>query len=140
MKQVYSYISMLVIAVFLCSTVLQYHHHDVDGGLDLLSFNTETCVADQHVTHIERTDAHHDGHSDSEECCTLKLSIQKPSRQINVDDVNVVDINIVADILMSINKLYSETARAVFPRFKSLGDLSACKALIHQLRAPPYFS
>lgn len=140
MQRFFKYISSVIVVVFILSSILQFHHHDIDGGVDLLMFNDETCISFNHkCCHIEYSDTH-EGHSESEDCCTLKLSTQKrPARQVSVDEEYVVTAKFI-NTLINLNLiLYYLSTDHKYPVLAKIGSIVSCSFEIIKLRAPPFF-
>lgn len=134
MQRFFKYISSLIIVVFTLSSILQYHHHDINGDLDLLCFDEETCITSNHKDcHIEHSDTHEEH---SEDCCTLKLSTQKrPARQASVDEIYISAFTDIENIILDI--LQSTVVEQVYLIAHKIGTTSSCLAKITKLRAPP---
>ena len=134
MQRFFKFISSLIIVVFTLSSILQYHHHDINGGLDLLCFDEETCITSNHKDcHIEHSDSHEDH---SEDCCTLKLSTQKrPARQASVDEIYISASTDIENIIFDILRL--PVVEQVFLITHKIGSTSSCLAKTDKLRAPP---
>lgn len=140
MQRFFKYISSVIIVVFILSSILQFHHHDIDGGVDLLMSNDETCISFNHkCCHIEHSDTH-EGHSESEDCCTLKLSTQKrPARQESVDEEYVAAAKFI-NTLINLNLiLYYLSTDHKYPVLAKIGSIVSCSFEIIKLRAPPFF-
>ena len=138
MKMWFRYISVGLIMVFVLSSVLQFHHHDVNGEIDLYNFDVATCIANHRCCHVESPETHDEQHDDDADC-SLKLSTQKLTRQTNLSDIYRYSVLIFIAIL---NPLLNETlARQCSPLLieKSIGVPAESKCPLLRLRAPPYF-
>lgn len=141
MQRLYSYISTFLIVVFTVSSILQFHHHDIDGVIGLIHFDKETCVINSHrCCHIERSDTHNNN-NDNDECCALKLSVQKrPSRQANICEICALYIILIIGFLVPNNYIHSIfVEHYAYPIKKQTVLLPTCKYQTQKFRAPPYF-
>ena len=138
MKQWFSIISICMVAVFLFSSVLQFHHHDINGSV--VVYETDAYAPDashngiclnHHCTH------HSTEHHSDDGCCTLKLSTQQALRSINLQNVELCFSLLFLGIMSNtISELFAEKHPAHFIS-KTIGSLSSLKYYSQGLRAPP---
>lgn len=75
MKQWFSIVSLCMVAVFMFSSVLQFHHHDADGNVVVYDVNAPFSIESHSFCKHHHCADHDSNHDD--DCCTLKLSTQK---------------------------------------------------------------
>ena len=138
MKQWFSIVSICMVAVFLFSSVLQFHHHDIDGSVVVYEADTDASDDNHNDICLHHNCNHHstEHHSD-DGCCTLKLSTQQASRPTNLQNVELCFSLLFLGIMSNtISELFAEKHPAHFFT-KTIGSLSSLKYYSQGLRAPP---
>ena len=136
MKLWIKYISACLIVVFVFSSVLQFHHHDVNGEIDLYNFDNTTCVANHRCCHVESPETHDKQH-DNDSDCSLKLSTQKITRPTSLLDIYQYSTLTFFGILNPVLNEFFAKGRTPLIIAKSIGLLSCVKSSLLRLRAPP---
>lgn len=142
MKQWVSIIAVCMAAVFVFSSVLQFHHHDGDGRVVLFHTHASSeasceCNHSHCPSHHHHHNNHDGGGCTDDGCCTLKLSTQKLSRPTSVQGgelcFSILFIAILSDTMASL------CAGAPSAHFIALtmGIPQRCASPSTGLRAPP---
>lgn len=142
MKQWVSIIAVCMAAVFVFSSVLQFHHHDGDGRVVLFHTHASSeasceCNHSHCPSHHHHNNNHDGGGGTDDGCCTLKLSTQKLSRPTSVQGgelcFSILFIAILSDTMASL------CAGAPSAHFIALtmGIPQRCASPSPGLRAPP---
>ena len=136
MKQWFSIVSLCMVAVFMFSSVLQFHHHDADGNVVVYDVNAPFSIESHSFCKHHHCTNHHSNHDD--DCCTLKLSTQKTSRPTTVKGDRLCFTLLFIGILShTMGELFAEASTPHFIQH-IIGSLSSLKHHIKGLRAPPY--
>ncbi|MGN1246795.1 MAG: hypothetical protein ACI4UN_09175 [Muribaculaceae bacterium] len=139
MKQWFSIVSICMVAVFLFSSVLQFHHHDADGNIAVFESCDSHGHNDNHTCLFHQCSHHNQNHTaDDDDCCTLKLSTQQASRPTNIQHSELCFSLLFIGILNhTISEFFADNST---PHFivSTIGYISAAKYHVSGLRAPPF--
>ncbi len=141
MKYIMHILSLILAAVLVVCSIVQFHHHHDDNEM-CLAIHNKSCI--HHHTSHQHSDAnanfchshgHHHNHS-----CSLHLSdtINNVSQHTtdNNNSINIIS-SVVIFITNHITDLLIDTSHSGWPDFVKIGNiLSACVSG-WSLRAPP---
>lgn len=141
MKLWFSILSLCMVAVFVFSSILQFHHHDADGNVSVYALGSSSDISchngskQLHFCHQNHC-CGNDSHSD-EDCCILKLSTQKTPRPTNIGNVelcfSMLFLGIMHHTIINIFAQKHPTHHVA----RIMGSLSGLKYTSRRLRAPP---
>lgn len=136
MKGYKSILSIFCAIIIIICSVVQFHHHDINGKMVIFSCSEHICTNHHFHISIDGTSQHtcthgcNDGHHQDEKNCSLKINIAKPENK----NLNQIILSCII-IAVASNDLKQETTKHFH-----IGDtpLKSYNGIIsHSLRAPP---